>query len=99
MLVPDQRDLRSEHEHLPHHPQRRLQTGDREGRGGEAMIWREKQLLLVVLGILLKRFNTDPQFANPFPTNETFDPSTSIYHITLNVDYKPATVKAAAVKQ
>ena len=48
---------------------------------------------------MLKRFNTDPQFANPFPTNETFDPSTSIYHITLNVDYKPATVKAAAVKQ
>ena len=47
---------------------------------------------------MLKRFNQDPQFANPFPTNETVDQG-GIYHITLSVEYKPASGKAVAVKQ
>ena len=48
---------------------------------------------------MLKRFNRDPQFANPFPTSETMDPANNIYHIVLSVEYKPGNVKTVAVPQ
>ena len=48
---------------------------------------------------MLKRFNRDPQFANPFPTSETMDPGNNVYHIVLSVEYKPATLRSAAVKK
>ena len=47
---------------------------------------------------LLKRFNRDPHFANPFPTNETQVPGGG-YHITLSVDFKPQLMKTTAVKR
>jgi Tfp pilus assembly protein PilN len=48
---------------------------------------------------MLKRFNRDPQFANPFPTSETMDPGNNVYHIVLSVEYKPSTLRSAAVKK
>jgi hypothetical protein len=48
---------------------------------------------------MLKRFNRDPQFANPFPTSETMDPGNNVYHIILSVEFKPVTLRSAAVKQ
>ncbi|HEY4640654.1 MAG TPA: hypothetical protein VII75_04870 [Thermoanaerobaculia bacterium] len=48
---------------------------------------------------MLKRFNKDPQFANPFPASETMDPGNNIYHIVLTVEYKPAGIKSVAVAQ
>jgi Tfp pilus assembly protein PilN len=47
---------------------------------------------------MLRRFNQDPQFANPFPTSETAVP-TGGYHISLSVEFKPATMRPAAVQQ
>jgi Tfp pilus assembly protein PilN len=47
---------------------------------------------------MLRRFNQDPQFANPFPTNESAVP-TGGYHISLSVEFKPTTMKPAAVQQ
>lgn len=47
---------------------------------------------------MLRRFNQDPQFANPFPTSEAAAP-TGGYHISLSVEFKPATMKPAAVQQ
>jgi hypothetical protein len=47
---------------------------------------------------LLKRFNRDPQFANPFPSNESQIPGGG-YHITLTVEFKPQLVKTTAVQR
>jgi Tfp pilus assembly protein PilN len=44
---------------------------------------------------MLNRFNKDPQFTNPFPANESF--AQGVYRIALTVDFKPTTVKTAAV--
>jgi Tfp pilus assembly protein PilN len=46
---------------------------------------------------MLNRFNKDPQFANPFPSNESL--VNGIYRISFSVDFKPSTVKTAAVQQ
>jgi len=47
---------------------------------------------------MLKRFNRDPHFSNPFPTNESQMPGGG-YRITLAVEYKPDNVKMTAVKR
>jgi Tfp pilus assembly protein PilN len=48
---------------------------------------------------MLQRFNRDPHFMNPFPSNETAIPGGG-YRIALTVEYKPANViKPAAVQQ
>jgi Tfp pilus assembly protein PilN len=46
---------------------------------------------------MLQRFNRDPQFANPFPSNES--QIAGGYRITLSVDFKPQTTKLTAVKR
>ncbi len=50
----------------------------------------------------INRMHQDPQFVNPFPSNETIDPATGVYSFTLSVGYRPpapATISAAAVKK
>lgn len=50
----------------------------------------------------INRMHQDPQFVNPFPSNETIDPATGIYSFNLAVGYRPpaaTTIGAAAVKQ
>jgi type IV pilus assembly protein PilN len=50
----------------------------------------------------INRMHQDPQFVNPFPSNETIDPATGIYSFNLSVGYRPPaaeTISAAAVKK
>ena len=48
----------------------------------------------------INRMHQDPQFVNPFPSNESVDPATGIYSFDLRVGYRPPvtpTISAAAV--
>ena len=47
---------------------------------------------------MLQRFNRDPHFVNPFPSNETAVPAGG-YRITLTVEYKPTTITRTAAVQ
>lgn len=50
----------------------------------------------------INRMHQDPQFVNPFPSNETIDPVTGMYSFSLSVGYRPSvtpTISAAAVKR
>jgi hypothetical protein len=42
----------------------------------------------------IDRMNRDPRFSNPFPSNETLDPS-GTYHFALTVGYRPGVAKNA----
>lgn len=48
----------------------------------------------------INRMHQDPQFVNPFPSNETIDPATGVYSFNLSVGYRPPDgISTAAVKQ